>query len=210
MSTIIEALNWRYATKKFDPSKQLTAEQLDVLTESLRLSASSFGLQPWKFVVVSNPETKAQLRAAAWDQPQLTDASHIIVMTTRTPITPDTVAHHIENVATAKGIPVAALEGYTNMITGFLEGKTQEQLAGWAARQTYIALGTLLTVAAHEQIDACPMEGFDPKQFDEILGLPAMGLTSVVIAAVGFRSTEDENATAGKVRFPKSEVIIEL
>lgn len=210
MNTTIEALNFRYATKAFDTNKKLTDEQLAVLTESLRLSASSYGLQPWKFFVISNPELRAQLRAAAYDQSQITDASHLIVIATYKEMTPAHIDAFFASIAETRGIPADALQGYKDMVVGSASRLSSEQAAVWNAKQGYLALGTLLTTAALEKIDACPMEGFDAAKFNEILGLDAMGLTATVICPVGFRSEEDKTAAYKKVRFAAADVIVEL
>lgn len=210
MKNIIESLNWRYATKKFDADKKLTDAELSTLTEALRLSASSFGLQPWKFIVVTNPEIRAKLRAAAWDQPQITDASHLIVLTVRKNTDAAAVDAYIESVAKTRNASAESLKGYGDMIKGSFAGKSPETLKEWSSRQVYIALGTLLTAAAHEGIDACPMEGFDAKKFDEILGLDNMGLESRVLAAVGYRAADDAASQIPKARFSKEEVLVEI
>lgn len=206
----LEALQWRYATKQFDATKKLSEEQLNTLTEALRLAPSSFGLQPWKFLVISNPEVRTKLREAAWGQPQVTDASHLIVLAAKTDLSTKSAEEFVATVAKTRNIEVSALQGLHDMIAGSIENRSPEERIEWAARQAYIALGTLLTAAAIEQIDAAPMEGFDPQKFDEILGLAEKNLTSVVIAGVGFRSAEDGMSHAEKVRFPAEEVIIKI
>ncbi len=210
MKNVIEALNWRYATKQFDPSKKLSAQQTDTLHEALRLSASSYGLQPWKFIVVTNPEVRKQLRAAAWDQSQITDASELIVLAVQKNVDEKYVDAFVQSVATTRGMPVDALKGYADMMKGAITMRTPEGVKEWSSRQVYIALGTLLTAAAVEGIDVCPMEGFDPKKFDEILGLEKMGLESRVLATVGFRAVGDATANYKKVRFDKKDVIVEV
>ena len=215
MKDIIEALKWRYATKEFDTNKKLSAAQLDTLLESLRLSASSFGLQPWKFVVVTNPEIRAKLREAAWGQPQITDASELIVLCVRKNIDDSLVDTYMQSIAETRGVSVDDLKGFSDMIKGSINSRKNADEAKvsakeWAARQVYISLGTLLATAAHESLDACPMEGFDNKKFDEILGLEALGLESLVLAAVGFRLETDKMALVPKSRFSKEEVVIEV
>lgn len=210
MKTPIEALQWRYATKQFDPTKKLSDEQLNTLEEALRLAPSSFGLQPWTFVVVSNSEIRTQLSAAAWAQPQITEASHLIVFTVRTDINDAFVDEYIASVAATRSIPTEQLKGYSDMIKGSIAAKSPEQLKEWAARQAYLALGTFLTTAAMQEIDACPMEGFDPEKFDQMLDLQEKGLHAVVLAAVGFRAADDQAAAVQKVRFPKEQVILEV
>jgi nitroreductase len=206
----IEALNWRYATKHFDASKKLSTEQLELVKESLRLAPSSFGVQPWKFFIISNTELREKLRAAGYGQPQITDASHLVVFTVPTNLDSAYVDAFIKHVAEIKGISEDVLKGYGDMIKGKVSSMTPAAVTEWAARQAYIALGTLLTSLAYESIDASPMEGFDPAQFDEILGLSAQHLTSVVIAGIGFRSTDDTAAMMPKMRFAQSDVIAEL
>jgi nitroreductase len=179
--------------------------------EALRLSASSFGLQPWKFIVVTNPEVRKQLRAAAWDQAQITDASELIVLAVQKNVDESYVDTFVKSVALTRGMPIDALKGYSDMMKGSVKSRTTpEAVKEWSSRQVYVALGTLLTAAAVEGIDACPMEGFDPKKFDEILGLEKMGLESRVLAAVGFRSSEDATASYKKVRFDKKDVFVEV
>jgi nitroreductase len=206
----IEALNWRYATKQFDATKKLTNEQKDIVTESLRLAPSSYGLQPWTFFIVTNPEIRAKLREAAYGQSQVTDASEVVVFTVPKVLDDALVDRYMESIAETRSIPVDSLKGMVDMIKGMLAGLSPEARIAWAMRQVYIALGTMLTTLAHESIDACPMEGFNPSQFDEILGLPEQGLTTAVIATIGFRSSDDKYATAPKVRFAKDQVIKEV
>ena len=210
MQNIIDALKWRYATKKFDATKKLSQEQFDTVLESLHLSASSYGLQPWKFIVVTNPEIRAKIKAAAWNQTQITDASHLIVLAVQTTVDAAYVDRFVASVSKTRNVPVDALKGYADMMKGSIAGRTLESVVEWSSRQVYIALGTALTAAAVSGIDACPMEGFDPKQVDDILGLAKMGLQSRVLMPVGFRAADDDMAKAPKVRFSKEEVVIEV
>lgn len=206
MSSILEALKWRYATKQFDTEKKLSGEQLNTLKEALRLAPSSFGLQPWHFILVENIEVRAQLRAAGYDQPQITDGSHLIVLASEKNVDAALVEKYMQSIALTKGITVDALSGFRGMIDGAIAMKGEASATDWAARQVYIALGVLLTVAAVEGIDAAPMEGFDAQAFDKILGLEERGLQSRVIVALGTRSQADVNATAPKVRYDEKEV----
>ena len=210
MKNTIEALNWRYATKQFDTSKKLSQEQLDMLLEAARLSPSSFGLQPWKFIVVTNPAIRAKLREAAWGQAQITDASALIVFAVKKNINATLVDEFIASVAKTRGLKPEDLKEYADSIKGSIASRTLEGAKEWASRQVYISLGVLLTTAAQAEIDACPMEGFDSKKFDEILGLDALGLESRVLATVGFRSPTDKTAAYKKSRFSKGEVIVEV
>ena len=211
MNTIIKALRWRYATKKFDAQKKLSEGQIDVMLEALRLAPSSFGIQPWKFVVVNNPATREQLKAAAWNQTQVTDASHFIVISV--PSVPDESLVDAYLASMKKDNPSlddAKLGTYEKTMKGFMKMKTPEALKAWVRNQAYIALGVVLTAAAAEKIDACPMEGFDSVKFNEILDFKTRGLESVACVALGFRSAEDKHANEPKSRFAKEDVIVEI
>jgi nitroreductase len=211
MKNIIESLQWRYATKQFDTTKKLTEFQLDMLLTAARLSPSSFGLQPWKFVVVTDPSVRAKLREAAWGQSQITDASALIVFCVRKNIDDDLVDAYMQSIAATRNVSLDSLKSFADNIKGSIKSRpTPESAKEWSTRQVYIALGVLLTTAAHLDIDACPMEGFDPKKFDDILGLAVLGLESRVLAAVGFRSADDKSASMKKVRFPKEEVVVDV
>ena len=205
---LLTQLNWRYATKSFDTEKKLDASQIETLLESLRLSPSSFGLQGRGFVVVENSELRQQLLPYAWNQKQVVEASHLFVLCRRTDVNTDFVNNYFENMAHTRGMDISTFDGYKNMILGFLEGKSEEELKIWLTKQTYIAQGVLLTSCALLGIDACPMEWFDPKKFDEILQLSDHNLASCVIVPVWYRSSEDGYAHAPKVRFAKDNLII--
>lgn len=205
-----EALAWRYATKQFDPSKKLSDEEVSIVTESMRLAPTSFGLPVWKAIVVTNVELRAKLRAAAWDQSQITDASHLVVLAVKNDVDVNLVDSYINEIATVRGIPAESLAGFSEMMKGSIVGRTPEQLMEWSAKQAYIALGFGLEAAAISGIDSCPMEGFDAKQFDEILGLSALGLSSKVLLPIGHRSESDTTAEYAKVRFSESEMIIRM
>lgn len=210
MTDIIQALEWRYATKQFDPEKKLSTEQLGMLKEALRLAPSSYGLQPWHFIVVEDKAIREKLRAAGYDQPQITDASHFIVLATEKNVDAALIDKYLKSVAATKGISVEQLGGFRDMLLGVIGAKGVAGAAEWAARQVYIALGVLLAAAAVNSIDAAPMEGFDPAQFDEILGLGARGLSSRVIVGLGFRKADDPASTAVKVRYSEEEVFTTL
>ncbi len=203
-----QSLLWRYATKKFDAKKEISKETLKDLLEVLRLSPSSFGLQPWKFVVVKDAALRVELRKSAWDQPQITDASHVIVLCAKTSIDAAYIKEFIARTAKANGIAVEALKDYQDMMLGFIKNQTPEQTAVWMSRQVYIALGLLLGECAARKIDACPMEGFDNQKFDEILKLKEQGLHATVLCAVGYRAVDDTYASHAKVRFDESEVVV--
>lgn len=207
---IINALNWRYATKQFNADKKLTEDQLELLLEAVQLSPSSYGLQPYKVLVISNQKVKAELKAAAYGQTQLTDASHIIVFARTKTYTTAEVDKFAENIAQTRSIEVSMIKDYVDMMKGTVSSRSQEELANWNARQAYIALGVLLETAALNEIDACPMEGFDSAQFDAILGLDELNLSSVVIAPIGFRADEDVYQHFKKVRKSKDDLFIHI
>ena len=219
MKTIIEALNRRYATKKFDTTKKISQEDMDILLESLRLSPSAFWLQPWRFIHVKNPEMRAELQANSRGQPQVTEASDLLIIAAKTNLQTSDIEEYIENMKELRAndgdkLPedaknIEKLMEYKNMMLGTIASKTPEQLKGWNQKQAYIALGVLLTVAASMEIDACPMEGFDPARYDEILGLDKLWLTATVVIPVGYRSSEDKYAELSKVRFPKEKLLIQ-
>lgn len=207
-TALIDSLNWRYATKKFDSEKKLDDETLAKILEALRLSASSFGLQPWKFVVVSDPEIKKQLPAVSWGQMQPQDCSHLVVICRIAELDEAFVDKFLNTSATTRGVTVDSLASYSAMIKGFLSNAKDKET--WAAKQCYIALGTLLTAAAHLGVDACPMEGFDAAAYDKILGLEKLGCHSVVICPLGYRASDDKYAQAPKVRFESEDVIVRI
>ena len=206
---VIAALHWRYATKKFDPTKKLSPEEWAKFEQVLDLSPSSYGMQPYRFVVVADPTLREQLQPAAHGQTQITDASHLVVFAARTDITAGDVEHYMERISAVRGVDRAHLERFASTIKGdVVTGPRHEVIKEWCARQAYIALGNLLTFAALVSVDVCPMEGFDPAEFDEILGLPAQGYRAVVVAAVGHRAADDGAANLPKVRFPDTELIV--
>jgi nitroreductase len=208
MSTIISALEWRYATKQFDPERTASAADIETIKNAVNLTATSFGLQPFRIMVITDQATKDRLRAAAYGQSQLSTASHIFVFAAKQDMSPEYVDAFMAMVAEQRGIPLEAVKGYGDYIKGSLAGKDPEFIKDWNRRQAYIALGTLLATAGELKIDTCPMEGFDPAQFDEILGLKAKGLSSVVIAPVGYRSEEDQTQHYAKVRLPLEEMFL--
>ena len=202
----IENLYWRYATKKFDNEKDLSEEDLEKLLESLRLSASSYGLQPYEIFIIKDMETRKKLKEAAWNQPQLTDSSHVIVFANFKKIEEAHIDAYLDNIAETRNISRESLEGMENMLKNTILAFSEEEQRIWGAKQTYIALGNLLSAAAEFRIDACPMEGFDNEKFDEILKLDEKNLTSSVMATVGYRSEEDQVQHLEKVRKNKSEL----
>lgn len=206
--TLLEALNWRYATKAYDATKKISDDLWKTLEQSLVLAPSSYGLQPYKFLVVKDAAKRAELRPHSWGQPQITDASHLVVFAARTTLTEAHVKEFIQLVSEVRGVPTDALAGYRDMMLGTLvTGPVSAVIHHWAARQAYIALGELLTSAALLGVDATPMEGFNPAEYDKALGLEGSGYSAVVVAALGYRSTEDKSASLPKVRFSAQQLI---
>ena len=207
---IIKALNWRYATKKFDATKKISDADKTTLLEAARLAPSSYGLQPWKFIVVEKPELRTALRGAAWDQTQVTDASLLVILAVPKEYGPADIEKYVAFAAGVQGVPVEKMKGYLDMMLGAIAGKSQADIQVWNAKQAYIALGFMLETAALLEIDACPMEGFDKAKFDEILGLGALGLQSQVMITLGYRASDDTSASRKKVRFNASDVVIKM
>ncbi|MBC7767066.1 NAD(P)H-dependent oxidoreductase [Arenimonas sp.] len=209
MTNIIDALHWRYATKTYDLTKKLDSTQVDMLIESVRLSPASFGLSTYKLIHVKNTETREKLKAAAWGQTQISDASDFLVFAAKTNLGEADINEFINDVSETRNVPVESLTGYADMIKGSVGSRSSEENIVWAAKQAYIGLGILLTAAALEKIDATPMEGFDSAQFDEILGLSALNLKSIVVVAIGYRSENDTYSSLAKVRQSKQNLMIE-
>ncbi len=206
---VVRSLQWRYATKGFDPIKKISESDWAALEQSLVLAPSSFGLQPWKFVVVQDLALRKEIRAAAWDQSQVEDASHLVVLCAKEQVVRADVEAFIARTAAVRGVTPESLLGYRDMILGFIASPPPGfELSQWAVRQVYIALGFFLSTAAYLGLDACPMEGFSPQRVTEILGLEKEGFQAVVMAAAGYRSSEDAYATAAKVRFSCEQVMV--
>lgn len=207
---IQEQLAWRYATKRFDPTKKISDADWTVLEESLRLAPSSFGLQPWKFIVVKDAAIRQQLQPHSWNQPQIVEASHLVVLAAQQTVGHSDVDTFISTISDTRGVPAANLTDYANMMKGFLDHlAAQGTCEAWSTRQAYLALGMLLSSAALLKIDSCPLEGIDAAKYDEILGLPALGYSAKVACALGYRSKDDTAASYTKVRYPRSKVFVE-
>lgn len=202
---ILDSLHWRYATKHFDPHRHVSDADLKTLLEVVRLAPSSFGLQPWKFVVVKDAAIKQQLMAQSWNQAQVRDCSHLFVFTARRNIDEHYVDHFVDSIAVTRGVDRHTLHGYRNVMADFVKRGAHE-LPGWAARQIYIPLAMLMQSAAMLGIDTCPMEGLDPVGYDRVLGLGS-DFTTVCACPVGYRSADDKYAHMKKVRFSAEEVI---
>ena len=207
---LIDALNWRYAAKRMTGQK-VPAEKLEAILEATRLSASSMGLQPYTLLVIENEEMKKQIQPVAYNQPQITEASHLLVFAAWENVTEQHVEDYINNIAATRGVTLESLEGFKASLMNIVHGRTPEQKHEWAARQAYIAFGTAITAAALEAVDATPMEGFNPAAVDQILGLKEKGLRSVTILALGYRDTDkDYLVDAKKVRRSKDELILKV
>ena len=206
---ILSHLQWRYATKQFDSSKRIDASTWSALEKSLVLTPSSYGLQPWGFVVVSTLETRRALRAAAYGQAQVEEASHFVVFCARDPYTEADVDAHVARTAEVRGIDVATLEKFRNVMVGGLFANPSH-VPVWVVEQVNIALGQFMSVSAMLGIDTCPLGGIQHAKFDEILGLGEKGLRAVVACAAGYRSDADKYASTPKVRFPAERVLIHV
>lgn len=206
-SDLLEALNFRYATKAFDPERKIPSETWSALEASLALAPSSFGLQPWKFLIVDSPDVREKLKGASWNQPQVTDASHLVVLTARTDLSQEDIDSWISRLSEVQGTPLESLAGLSGMISSFAGGMDTAGKQTWNTRQVYIALGQLMTAASFIGIDTCPLEGISPADYDEILGLKDSGYATAVACALGYRAADDKYAAAKKARFPAERII---
>ena len=200
---LLKSLQWRYATKAFDSERQIPESIWSSLEDSLILTPSSFGLQPWHFFVITNPEIKAELLPHSWNQAQVTECSHFVVLAAQKNVGDVEISQLMDHTSTLRKVETATLDGYRKMMN-------PEELLNWAKLQTYIALGQLMTSASVLGVDACPMEGFVSAEYDRILGLEEKGLSASVACALGYRSTADKYAELPKVRYEKSELISRL
>ena len=199
---LLESLKWRYATKKFDPNKKVNPEDLEKIKEAIQLSVSSYGLQLYKVLIIEDAAIREKLKPASWGQSQITDASHLIVFCNYAQVKDENIEDYIQLKADTQGISVDALKGYGDFMKGSIGKMTAIEKSSWTAKQTYFALGNLLTACAELKIDACPMEGFEPNKYNEILQLSEKGLNAAVIAAIGYRSDDDQTQKSKKVRKP--------
>jgi nitroreductase len=207
-AALLAQLQWRYATKQFDATKKIPAEHWSALEEALVLTPSSFGLQPWKFIVVTDQGVKEQLLTASWKQSQPSDCSHHVVFAAKNELTEADVDRFLQRQVEVRGGSVEALAGYRNVIVGFAgKGAREGWLREWSIRQSYIAIGNFMTSAAVLGIDTCPMEGIAADQYDKILGLEGTGYSTAVACAAGYRAATDKYAAAPKVRFKTSEIV---
>jgi nitroreductase len=205
---LLAAQRWRYATKAFDAARRIPAEQWQALEDTLVLTPSSYGLQPWRFLVIDTPALRQELRPHSWDQSQITDCSHLVVLLAKRTITAADADRFVASIAATRGQDLAALETYRQMIqVDLIEGPRAAEIERWTSNQLYIALGNLMTSAALLGIDTCAIEGFSPAEYDRILGLEDSDFRSRVACACGYRSQVDNDASRPKVRYPASELI---
>lgn len=208
--SLVERLSWRYAVKKFDPSRRIPDATFAALEQSLILSPSSYGLQPWRFVVITDPAVKAKLPPISWNQTQPRDCSHMVVIAGRKTITPADVEAYTQRIATVRGVKSEMLADYKAMMMGTVTKTPPEKLDDWCARQCYIALGFLMSAAAVLGVDACPMEGIVHAEYDKLLNLPEKGYVSVVGCALGYRAGDDWLASMKKVREEAGKLVIRV
>lgn len=204
---LLTQLRWRYATKHFDPGAKIDAPTWNALEQALLLAPSSYGLQPWHFVVVTDPAVRAQLRAASWNQPQIVAASHLVVFAIKKGLNAADVRRYVERTAEVRKVSYESLAGFEQMMVKHVQQPKPFDLDAWSRRQLYLALGVFLASAAVLGIDACPMEGIDPAQYDTILGLATHGYATVCVATAGRRASDDAYALHPKVRFDARDVI---
>lgn len=202
---LLQQFNWRYAVKKFDHSRSIDPATWKTLEQALVLSPSSYGLQPWRFIVITDQATKSQLPAISWNQTQPRDCSHMVVLAAAERLDADYISDQIQQIASARNVSIESLAGYRKMLLSAIGGV--ESHFDWNARQVYLALGQLMSAAALLGIDSCPMEGINPSEYDRLLGLANSGYRSVVGCALGFRDPSDHYASMKKVRFETSQVI---
>ena len=209
-ASLNEALQWRYATKAFDPSRSIAPETWQALEQSLVLSPSSYGLQPWKFLLIRDPELRQQLRPHSWNQSQITDCAELVVFVGRRTIEQPEVDKLIDTTASTRGLEAEQLGFYADLLRRNVVDHEQvpaSEVEGWNGRQVYIALGTFMAAAALLGVDTCPIEGFDPAAYDRLLGLDDSPWRSWVVCAAGYRAADDKYAQLAKVRYPASELI---
>ncbi|MDF1812543.1 MAG: NAD(P)H-dependent oxidoreductase [Verrucomicrobiales bacterium] len=204
---VLEKLRWRYAAKAFDPEKKISESDWETLEEALRLTPSSYGLQPWKFYVITDQQLKDQLIPASYGQTQVGNCSHLLVFTVKTDLSEEDIDQYIEATCEVRGTEPESMDFFKKMIIGdVVNGARSNDIPGWAKLQSYIALGNFMTCAALLDIDCCPMEGFVRDVYDETLGLAEKGLTTAVVCPAGYRAEGDKYASLAKVRYPKEEL----
>ena len=208
--SLIESLQWRYATKKFDPDKVVPEDQLEQILVAGNLAPTSYGLQPFRFIAIRNQALQDQLVECSFHQQQVADASHVIVVATRTDLDATYVNRFASHMESVRSLPEGSTNGFSDRMVGIIDRMSASELDHWNAKQAYIALGMMMTAAAVLGIDSCPMEGFVPDRYDEILGLNELQLRSVVALPIGYRADDDDAQHLKKVRWPLSEMVIRM
>ncbi len=203
-------MQWRYATKKFDKNKKLSTEKLSTLKKAFSLTATSFGLQTIKLLVVNDESTRTSLLAHSFNQKQVLEASHLLIICIQDDILTDDVVDYYKNIKAVRKTPETILKPYEEGLINMMQKMSVEERQQWSKNQAYISLGNLMTICAIENIDSCPMEGFLPKKFDEVLELGKIGLKSVLLLPVGYRADDDVFSTFKKVRKSIEDAVIEL
>ncbi len=210
MSKFIENANWRYATKKFDTTKKVTPDDLETLKEAISLTPTSYGLEPYKVIVIENPEIRQQLIAASWGQAQVADASHLMVFASIVDFGSKQMDDYFKNLTETRQIPMEAVQGYADFMKSNINSRSLEDRNIWTSKQAYLALGNLLNAAAELKIDVTPMEGIDAAQYNEILGLEKLGLQAVLAAPIGYRHAEDATQDYKKVRKSSTDLFVTI
>ncbi|MDD3145147.1 MAG: NAD(P)H-dependent oxidoreductase [Candidatus Gracilibacteria bacterium] len=210
MSELIKKLEWRYATKDFDTTKKVSDADLEEIIEAFRLTPSSFGLEPWKLVIVENPEIREKLQVNSWNQSQITKASHLLVFTRIKNLDNDYIDKFLLNNSKITGATKEQLSVYEGMMKGYFSSLDENGKILWASEQVFLALGNVMNLLAQKEIDSCAIGGFDSAKYDEILELDKHGIASVVVLPIGYRSSEDKYSSKPKVRFSKEEIVLKI
>lgn len=204
---IVESLKWRYAVKKFDDIQIIEDSKIEKLTEAFNLTATSYGLQPLKLIVIKNKELQLKIKEIAFNQEQVSTASHLLVICIEKKIDEPFIDRYFDNIKSQKPKQLKEIENYHKVLLDRFKNKKDNEITLWATKQAYIALGNLLTVCALEKIDSCPMEGFIPAKLDALLNLEEKNIASTLLLPVGFREKEDQNANSPKIRRPILDII---
>lgn len=207
---IIQSLKWRYATKKFDPERIIPLQKIEILKEAFNLTATSFGLQPLKLVIVHDKEKQKELIKYSWDQPQVYEASHLLVFAIEKTVDSSYIKNYFERVKQVRETPDSVLNPFMESLIESFAAMSDADIQTWAAKQAYLAMGNLLTVCAIEKIDACPMEGFIPEKYDEVMGLDKHNLSAALVMPIGYRAGDDMFSGFKKVRKELGDAIITL
>ena len=210
MGNFIEDANWRYATKKFDTTKKVSAENLEILKKAISLTATSYGLEPYKVLIIENQDIKNELVSASWGQQIVADASHLIVFANILDFGPEQMNEYFKNVVKTRNVPMEALQGYSDFMQSSVNALSLEKRNSWTAKQTYLAMNNLLNACAELKIDATPMEGIVPEKYNEILGLNKLGLNAVLATPIGYRHADDATQFYKKVRKSANDLFITI